>query len=160
MVFTLICKWWCSCLDQCFEIVGRPWEHYEVPYRRMLCGIFGQAITVQKAYKFLMDEPGGFKNPKTYAELRSTLHGITFHYWRLNRKNMTPSWPQGSAEFIDEVMERFLGSFALTTVLAFKMMYGIGCERIPKHELPKKVGVSKEALYAILPGYTNSPCYQ
>jgi hypothetical protein len=116
----------------------------------MLCGIFGQDINVPKAYKFLMDEPGGFKTPKTYKELRSALHGLTFHYWRLNRKNMTPQWPRGAVAFIDAAVEQFLSRFTLPIGQAFKMMYGIGCERVPKHLLSEKVGASKEGLYTNL----------
>lgn len=40
-IFLTITKWWCNCIDLCFEIITRPWKPEELKYRRMICTIFG-----------------------------------------------------------------------------------------------------------------------
>lgn len=139
-IFVTITKWWCNCLDLCFEIVARPWKPEELLYRRMLCTIFGQSWKLRKSYKIHSTTR---KPSKTYKETREQLVAFTRAYWESMSHEMTPAWPDGATEYLSELFEALFIKVGTetSTVTAFAAMHGTSSDQPPKcNELGYPVG--------------------
>ncbi len=149
MVFDTIAKWWCQCIDQLFHLVARPWKEEELPYRRMIHGVFETPWTLPRAWDEFL-EWNKDQQLVGWGSTRSRLQEFTRFYWERNSYQMTPSWPTGATVLLEEIFVDQLETpdrFDKTTVMAIRMLYGLGCERLQKHLIPKTLGVSARPLY-------------
>ena len=149
-IFLTITKWWCNSLDFCFEIIARPWKPEELHYRRMICTIFGQDWKLPQSFSEIKQN----EIPQTFKGLRECLHNHT-RMW-LNGSfiahNITPVWPDGSVEYLEETFSSLISRITKKEVTgqAFCMMNEIGDKHVPKRLLAEKLGVDKEWLYQSL----------
>ncbi|MCX6703632.1 MAG: hypothetical protein NTV02_03015 [Candidatus Zambryskibacteria bacterium] len=62
---------------------------------------------------------------------------------------MTPRWPDGSVEYLEETFSILVSRITTNEVTwqAFRLMNGIGDKHVPKRLLAEKLGVDKELLY-------------
>lgn len=147
-IFLTIIKWWCNCLDLCFEILAHPWKPEELHYRRMICTIFGQSYKLKKSFSWFCD-PNNL--PKTYKATREMLVQNTRIFWSLSqiRREMTPKWPEGAVDYLKEVFDDLLssGPVSPTTAQAFRLMHEVGDKYVPEKLLAEKLGVDKNQLF-------------
>ena len=146
-IFLTITRWWCNSLDLCFEVMTRPWKPEELHYRRMICTIFGINWKLPQSFSEIKQD----EIPQTFKGLRESLHDHT-RMW-LNggfiEHNMTPEWPDGSVEYLEETFSRLISRVSKDEVVrqAFHLMNEIGDKHVPKRQLAAKLGVDKEWLY-------------
>jgi len=146
MVFDTIAKWWCQCIDQFFHLVARPWRDEELPYRRMLSVVFEVPWRLPRAYDEFLKWNDGYQLAG-WNTTRDRLQEFTRFYWDRNRDFVTPSWPNGATALLEEIFSEWMKNFDPTTVKAIRMLYGLKCARIPKHLIPRTLGVEAKKLY-------------
>lgn len=146
-IFLTITKWWCNSLDLCFEVMTRPWKPEELHYRRMLCTIFGIDWKLPQSFSEIKQD----EIPQTFSGLREMLQNHT-RGW-LNGgfidHHLTPRWPDGSIEYLEETFSRLLSRVSRDEAVrqAFHLMNEIGDKHVPKRQLAAKLEVDKGWLY-------------
>lgn len=149
-ILLTIIKWWCNCLDLCFEIVARPWKPEELHYRRMISTIFGQEWELKKSFKFFDTTT----LPTTYKATRTQLIKFTRDFWnnQTNRRHMTPAWPEGSLAYLEELFDlRFAelvqsGETNETVIRAFRLLNEVGDKHIPRKLIAERLEVDQDTL--------------